>query len=195
MKVDEPDLGGTYTYADYYAWRWEEMVELIRGKIVKMSPAPGSRHQRVVMNLSGLLWSSFRGHRCQVFTAPFDVRLPLKRSDTNDQQIVNVVQPDICVVCDPEKIDERGCLGAPDWIIEVLSQSTSRKDLRDKFDLYEEAGVREYWVVHPQEGTILVYVLDKSGKYVGSAKPFVRGDVVRSGSTGIALSLDEIFSE
>src|SRR6218665_1287708 len=138
MKAEEPDLSGTYSYADYLNWQWDDMTELIRGKIFRMSPAPGSLHQRVSGNLFGLLWNQLKGKPCQVFSAPFDVRLPVKWKK-NDRDITTVVQPDLCVICDPSKIDERGCLGAPDLIMEILSRHTSTKDVRDKFDVYEEA--------------------------------------------------------
>jgi Uma2 family endonuclease len=170
------------------------MAELIRGKIYKMSPAPTSKHQKVVGNLFGLLWSSLRGERCQVFTAPFDVRLPISPKMKGDKDITTVVQPDVCVVCDPAKIDERGCIGAPDWIIEVLSPNTTSKDLREKFSIYEEAGVKEYWVIHPQEQTVLVYTLNKEGKYDGILQPYICTDKVRSTVLpGISIDLSEVF--
>jgi Uma2 family endonuclease len=194
MKINEPDLSGSYTYADYFGWQWGEMAELIRGKIYKMSPAPTSKHQKVVGNLFGLLWSSLRGERCQVFTAPFDVRLPISPKMKGDKDITTVVQPDVCVVCDPAKIDERGCIGAPDWIIEVLSPNTTSKDLREKFSIYEEAGVKEYWVIHPQEQTVLVYTLNKEGKYDGILQPYICTDKVRSTVlAGIFIDLSEVF--
>jgi Uma2 family endonuclease len=139
MKIEEPDLSGRYTYADYLTWQWTEMAELIHGKIFKMSPAPGSKHQKVGGNLFGILWNHLRDKKCQVFMAPFDVRLPVSSKQKSDKEIITVVQPDLCVVCDPAKIDERGCLGAPDWIIEILSRHTSSKDLREKFEVYEKA--------------------------------------------------------
>src|SRR5258705_9093510 len=135
------------------------MAELIPGKIYKMSPAPGSMHQKVSMRLTLKIGNFLEGKKCQLFSAPFDVRLPLSSKQSSDKEITTVVQPDLCVVCDPARIDNRGCLGAPDWIIEILSQHTSSKDLREKFEVYEKAGVGEYWVVHPQEQTVLVYVL------------------------------------
>jgi Uma2 family endonuclease len=105
-----------------------------------------------------------------------------------------VVQPDVCVVCDPAKIDERGCIGAPDWIIEVLSPNTTSKDLREKFSIYEEAGVKEYWVIHPQEQTVLVYTLNKEGKYDGILQPYICTDKVRSTVlAGIFIDLSEVF--
>ena len=196
MKIEEPDLSGTYTYANYLTWQLGEMKELIRGKIFKMSPAPGSMHQRVSGNIFGQLWNYLHGKPCQVFSAPFDVRLPASHRSKSDQDITTVVQPDLCVVCDPSKIDERGCLGAPDWIIEILSRYTSAKDLNEKFEVYEEAGVREYWVVHPQEQTVLVYTLNHHGKYQGILKPYVRTDKVSSSVLpGIAIDLSKVFTD
>lgn len=195
MKVEEPDLSGTYTYANYLTWQWGEMKELIRGKIFKMSPAPGSLHQQVSGNLFGLLWNYLHGKPCLVFSAPFDVRLPNAQKGKTDQDISTVVQPDLCVVCDRSKIDERGCLGAPDWIIEILSHHTSAKDINEKFEVYEEAGVKEYWVVHPQEQTVLVYTLDKQGKYQGLLKPYIRTDKISPVALpGITIDLTEVFS-
>ena len=172
------------------------MKELIRGKIYKMSPAPGSAHQRVAGNLFGPMWNFLQGKHCQVFMAPFDVRLPMAKKGKTDRDITTVVQPDLCVVCDPNKIDDRGCIGAPDWIIEILSPHTSAKDLREKFEVYEEAGVKEYWVVHPQEQTLLVYTLNQRGKYEGVLKPYVRTDQVSSHILpGLIINLAEVFSE
>ncbi len=194
MKVKEPDLSGSYTYADYLTWQWDEMTELIKGKIYKMSPAPGSLHQKVSGELFRQLANFLKGKRCQVFSAPFDVRLPSTRMNQADKEITTVVQPDLCVVCDPAKIDARGCLGAPDWIIEILSTNTSSKDLREKFDVYEEAGVKEYWVVHPQEQTLLVYTLSANGKYQGMLKPYIRTDRVSPLTLpDLIIELQEVF--
>jgi len=196
MKIEEPDLSGTYTYADYLTWQWSDMTELIRGKIFKMTPAPSSLHQRISGNIFGELWNYLQGKPCQVFSAPFDVRLPISKGTKGDKDIITVVQPDLCVICDVTKIDERGCLGAPDWIVEILSRHSSSKDLREKFEVYEEAGVREYWVVHPQEQTVLVYTLNKSGKYEGILKPYIHSDKVTSFTLpGLTLDLRNIFPE
>jgi Uma2 family endonuclease len=172
------------------------MVELIRGKVFKMSPAPRSRHQVVAGNLHGQLWSYLKHKKCQVFMAPFDVRLPQPKKGNTDPEIITVVQPDVCVVCDPKKIDELGCVGAPDWIIEVLSPRTSAKDLNEKFDVYEEAGVGEYWVVHPEEQTVLVYIRDASGKYQGKLKPYTRQDKLQPVTLPeLIIDLEEVFPE
>jgi Uma2 family endonuclease len=196
MKIEEPDLSGTYTYSDYLTWSLPEMVELIKGKIFKMSPAPSSTHQKISMMLTLKIGNFLTGRKCQLFVAPFDVRLPQLPNCHNDKEIITVVQPDLCVVCAPEKIDERGCIGAPDWIIEILSKHTSAKDFREKFQVYEEAGVKEYWVVHPQEQTILVYLLNSKGKYEGMLTPYIRTDHIAAITLpGLVINLEEIFPE
>lgn len=164
-SLSQLDFNGSYTYSEYLKWKFDEYVELIRGKIFPMS-APLSQHQRIVGNLYLDLGNHLRGKQCQVFVAPFDVRLPTY--DDKGGMIADtdtVVQPDLCVICDPEKVDRRGCNGAPDIIVEVLSPSTAKKDLNDKFDLYEESGVKEYWVVFPDSQAINVYLL-QNGKYM-----------------------------
>jgi Uma2 family endonuclease len=172
------------------------MVELINGKIYKMSPAPNTAHQRVAGELHRQLANYLKGKKCKVFIAPFDVRLPLSSAQIKEKDIVTVVQPDLCVICDPGKIDEKGCLGAPDWIIEILSPHTSSKDLRQKFDVYEKSGVKEYWVIHPAEQTILVYMLDATGKYVATLKPYVRGDKLTSVVLPeLIIDVEEVFTD
>lgn len=165
MKFADLDLSKRYTYADYLTWDFPERVELILGKIFRMSSAPSAGHQVLSQKLSLQMGNFFNGGNCQVYYAPFDVRLPLPPDRRKPEQIDTVVQPDICVICDPEKVDKRGCLGPPDWIIEILSPSTSRKDAKDKFDLYQHAGVKEYWLVSPADKLIYVYVLNDQGAY------------------------------
>ncbi len=161
-SLNQLDINGTYTYADYLLWKLKERVELFKGKIFAMSPAPRTNHQKVAGNLHGVLFPYFEGQKCQLFTAPFDVRLPNKR---NSKKIDTVVQPDLCIICDPKKIDDKGCIGAPDLIIEILSPGNSKKELKNKFDLYQEAGVLEYWVVHPTEKCVFVYILE-NGRFM-----------------------------
>ena len=164
-SINQLDLSKKYTYADYLTWQLDQRVELIRGKVVSMPPAPGTSHQSASGNLHGLIWNYLCNKPCKVFAAPFDVRLPLPEEQQKGDNIETVVQPDLCVICDLNKIDARGCNGAPDWIVEILSKSTAQKDLHDKFELYRHAGVQEYWVVHPNEGTVLSYHLNKGGQY------------------------------
>lgn len=166
--INQLDLNGSYTYADYLTWRFDEMVELIKGKIFRMSPAPNIIHQLISGNVFALLKNATKGTVCKTFTAPTDVRLFTKGA--NNERITTVVQPDLFVVCDPSKLDAQGCVGSPDFIIEVLSPSTSSKDLTIKFKLYEEAGVPEYWIIFPGDQIVECFLLEngiykKSGVY------------------------------
>ncbi len=165
--IDQLDLNGTYTYADYLLWQFEERLELIKGKIFKMSPTPNTRHQAIAGKLYLKIGNFFENHYCQAFFAPFDVRLPRKGQFVTDQKIYTVVQPDLCVICDESKLDERGCLGAPDLMVEILSPGNSKKEKDNKFDLYQENGVREYWLVEPADNTLYAYVLNENGIYIG----------------------------
>ena len=177
--INQLDANGTYTYADYLLWRFKEQVELLRGKLFKMSPAPREIHQRVSMYLSGELYNFFKDKTCRFYSAPFDVRIPAKGAKgMTDNQIYTIVQPDLCVVCDLEKIDRRGCVGAPDLVVEILSPSNSRKDLKDKYEIYQEAGVPEYWIVDADDKAIYRYVLE-GDTYIG-LPPVSEGDVFRS---------------
>ena len=188
--INQLDVNKRYTYADYLLWQFSERVELIKGKIFKMSPAPKVNHQRIVGRVFFQLLNSFKEKKCEVFVAPFDVRLSKKKKD---QLIKTVVQPDICVICDEKKLDERGCLGAPDLIVEILSRSTSKKDLNDKKDLYEENGVVEYWVVHPTEATLMQFVLEN--KKYRIVDIFTEGDIVKSAVLkDFELDLNEVFN-
>jgi Uma2 family endonuclease len=162
-SISQLDPKGKYTYADYLTWRFEQMVELIKGKLFILSPAPASRHQSISTKLVGLAFQYFINHKCNVYHAPFDVRLV--KDKKGDKEITTVVQPDICIVCDENKIDERGCLGSPDWIIEIISPSTAKKDYSEKFNLYQENGVKEYWIVNPDANCMHQYVLNAEGLY------------------------------
>ena len=185
------DPNKKYTYADYLTWQFKERVELILGKIFKMSPAPKTDHQIISMQLSASLSRYLQGKYCKVFAAPFDVRIA--ETDSNTDSISTVVQPDISVICDATKIDENGCLGAPDLIVEILSDSTVKRDLHEKYELYERVGVREYWIVHPRDKTIIKYTLDAEGVYQPS-RLYTLGDVLESHVLqGYCLSLDDTF--
>ena len=160
------DLNKRYTYADYVTWLDGQMRELIDGFIKTMSPAPRPAHARVNTKILWNLESIVRMNKgtCEVFTAPFNVRFP-KQGETADDKIDTVIQPDICVVCDLSKLDYRGCCGAPDMIVEILSPSTTKKDITEKFVLYETSGVKEYWIVYPMDKVIHVFLLQENGKY------------------------------
>jgi Uma2 family endonuclease len=146
-----------FTYGDYRRWPDERRWELIGGEVYDMSPAPTRIHQATVVELARQIGNFLLDTPCEVYVAPFDVRLP--RADEADDQVDTVVQPDIAVICDPQKLDDAGCRGAPDWIVEVLSPRTAAKDQRQKRDAYERAGVQEYWLVHPTDRTLMMYRL------------------------------------
>lgn len=168
------DLTKQYTYSDYLLWQFSERVELIKGFIKKMSPAPSRNHQTIVKNVAITFANILNKTPCNFYFAPFDVRLPIlsKRSETT------VVQPDLCIICDENKLDDKGCNGAPDLIVEILSPNNSKHDVDIKFRLYEESGVQEYWIVEPGERFVLVYSL-QNDKYIGS-KPYSEGETIFS---------------
>ena len=190
MTLTDLDINKTYTYADYFKWKFEERVELIKGRIFKMSPAPNRRHQDLTGDIFNNLYNYLKGEKCKVYVAPFDVRLPRKSKE--DRDIITVLQPDICVICDSEKLDDRGCIGAPDLVVEILSPGNNSKELKNKYEVYEESGVREYWVVSPQDQTFTVYKL-VNGSFQAS-RIMVEGDVVRSVAIeGFSLDLSDLF--
>lgn len=147
-----------YTYAEYKRWPEGARYELIDGTVFDMSPAPGMTHQKVSMNLSKEIANFFEEKPCLVFCAPFDVFFP--DEDEKEEDIKNIVQPDISIICDESKLSEKGCTGAPDVVIELISPSTASHDQIAKLRLYEKYGVREYWIVHPIDRIVWKYVLE-----------------------------------
>lgn len=190
-QFSDLDPEGYYTYADYMLWQFQERVELIKGKIFKMSPAPNTLHQKISISLASIIFVHFKPHHCQAFAAPFDVRLPVK--DKKGRQST-VVQPDLCVICDESKLDEQGCNGAPDWVIEILLPGNSRFEMREKFRIYEEAGVREYWMVHPVEKYLLPYILNEAGQYSGLAPAGEEDQLIPHIFPDLVIDLKEVFS-
>jgi Uma2 family endonuclease len=191
-SIDDLDFSKTYTYADYYSWRFEERLELIKGKIFRMSPAPGANHQTIALNIAGELNHFLKNKTCKVYVAPFDVRLV--RNEKSDGKVKTVVQPDVCVICDLAKLaDPRSCLGAPDLVVEILSPGNNKKEIKIKYDLYEEFGVKEYWVVYPNEQSLLKYVLI-DGKFVNEGRALTFGDKITTPILpGFELALDDVF--
>ena len=189
-NIDQLDLvNGIYTYADYLMWKIKDRLELLKGKIFQMG-APSLTHQTVSMNFSRLLSNYFYKTPCKLFAAPFDVRLAKKGE--KDNEVYTVVQPDLCVICDADKLDERGCWGAPDLIIEILSLGNSKKEIRNKYELYQEAGVREYWVIRPDNKEITQFVLE-NGQY-RTLPPIVEGDLIHSTIfPDLSLQTEDIF--
>jgi Uma2 family endonuclease len=153
--------GEHHTYTDYLGWPEEVRYELIDGTAYAMAPAPTRVHQEFVLQIAHQLVDALNGTSCRPFIAPFDVRLP--HGQEADDAVDTVVQPDVSVVCDPSKLDERGCRGAPDWVVEVLSPTTASHDLIIKRRAYERAGVREYWLVHPTDRVVTVYIRGEQG--------------------------------
>jgi Uma2 family endonuclease len=183
------DLTKSYTYFDYLSWKFQERVELLRGKVFNMSPGPASKHQRLSGKIAIPLFNYLANNPCEVFYAPFDVRLI---KGTDDKEVKTVVQPDICVICDQSKIDERGCNGAPELVIEILSPGNSNKEMKNKFEVYEEAGVLEYWIVDPEKEVVFQYVLEHG--IFTNHRPLVKEDILESTViAGFRLDLNTIF--
>ncbi len=156
----------TYTYGDYEKWPDDQRWELIDGVPYDMTPAPSRKHQEILGELYLQFANYLKHKRCQVYLAPFDVRLP--KGAEAEEMVNTVVQPDLTVVCDPAKLDDKGCSGAPDLVVEILSPHTAAKDMKIKLALYERVGVREYWLIQPLDKTVMVFSLNENGKY---AKP------------------------
>ena len=191
-SLDDIDVSLTYSYANYLTWLFDDRVELLNGKLFKMS-APSPLHQEVSANLSSVLHTYLKGKPCKVYYAPFDVRF-FKESKA-DKDIYTVLQPDICVICNRDKIDKRGCIGAPDLVIEILSPGNNKKELINKYSIYEEFGVKEYWIVSPGEKTLLKYTLNMHGKYQPSKLFTLSEKVYTEILPGFELDLDEIFED
>ena len=186
-----PDLNGFYTYADYLRMKLKGRWELIRGVLIKMS-APRDPHQAAVQALAGDLRTLLKREKCTARVAPYDVRLfaDVEGRDTT------VVQPDVCVICDRAKITSRGCYGAPDLVIEVLSPSTAKKDRVVKTPLYDQAGVREYWIVDLELKRIEQRVLPDGGRIYPLPTLYHRGDeVVSAVVPSFRVSVSELMDE
>ncbi|MFT6147614.1 MAG: Uma2 family endonuclease [Saprospiraceae bacterium] len=193
-SLNQLDFNKKYNYSDYILWQFQERVELLKGKLFPMA-APNVNHQRISSNLHLELGLFLRNKQCDLFAAPFDVRLPLSSSKVTDDKIDTVIQPDLCVVCDENKLTKQSCVGAPDLIVEILSPGNSRREMKDKFELYEEAGVLEYWVIDPERKAVFVYHLDKNtDKYVAQLPTLTDEDVLESRIfEGLKVELSDVF--
>lgn len=159
----QPNETSCYTYRDYQAWPDDERWELIEGRAYAMTPAPGTAHQRTAVELTRQIANFLVNRPCELFTAPFDVRL--LEGDETDEEIATVVQPDISFICNGSKIDEKGCRGAPEWIIEIVSPSTAATDHIHKLALYERHSVEEYWILHSTDRVVTLFRLTEDKTY------------------------------
>lgn len=167
-----------YTYDEFLQLTEDtERAELIEGKIYSMAPAPSRIHQKIIMELSARFYNYIESNNglCEVYPSPFDVFLT---NDENLDNCKNIVQPDISVICDKNKLNDKGCIGAPDMIIEVVSPYNPNNDYIRKLNLYDQYKVREYWIVNPMEETILVYKLDKNNQYA-APKVYTFKDIIK----------------
>jgi len=182
-----------HTYADYLTWSDIQRAELVNGTAyVRELPAPSRLHQEVVREMLFQLRCALDGKSWSIQVAPFDVRLP--RADEPDGDIDTVVQPDVLIVCDRTKFDERGMRGAPDWVAEVLSPSTASHNQTVKLPVYERAGVREAWFVDPRNRTLMIYRLD-GGRYARPAILELKGQTSLSAIPGLHVDWDRLLSQ
>jgi Uma2 family endonuclease len=159
------DFNKRYSYADYLTWMDDVRRELHDGFIKLMTPAPSRKHQDISTNFMRIFSVFLYKKECKLYHAPSDVRFPKDKKSKADKQVYTVLQPDLFIVCDLSKLDDRGCMGAPDLIIEIISPKNPKRDLKDKFEIYQQHGVREYWIVNPNDENVNVFVLDQKGKY------------------------------
>jgi Uma2 family endonuclease len=192
-QFNELDASLTYSYANYLNWLFPERVELIAGRIFKMSPAPSSFHQVITGKIYRRLGNFLERQSCKVFISPFDVRFP--KESKADKDVFTVLQPDICIICDKSKIDARGCIGAPDLVVEVLSPGNTRMELLNKYRVYEEFGVKEYWVVSQSDQSILIYTLNEMGKFQPSKIFTLSEKITSTVLPGFELALDDVFED
>lgn len=187
--MPSPQEKEKYSYKDYLGWPEDERWEIIDGTAY-MQAAPSRIHQEISGELHRQFANYLQGKPCRVYHAPFCVRLDVEKDD-ND--IKNVVEPDITVVCDSSKLDERGCKGSPDMIIEILSPSTGKKDKVIKFNKYEKAGVKEYWILEPDQKLVSVFLLQSTGRY-GRPQMYTDEDQIKvSIFPDLTIELNTIF--
>jgi len=192
-QFNELDVSLTYSYANYLNWLFPERVELIAGKIFKLSPAPSRAHQEVAGRIFLKIGNFLEGKQCKIYSAPFDVRFP--KESKADKNVYTVLQPDICVICDKSKLDARGCIGVPDLVVEILSPGNTKTELLHKYRIYEEFGVKEYWVVSHGDQSILIYTLNEMGKFEPSKIFALSEKITSTVLRGFELALDDVFED
>jgi len=187
-----PESEKDFTYGDYSLWPESERWELIEGIAFDMSPEPSRQHQFILTEIIGQIYNLLSESPCEVYCSPFDVRFP-DYFEQKESEVSTVVQPDLVVVCDKEKLDDKGCVGAPDLVVEILSPSTMSKDLHQKFSLYEKHGVKEYWVISPGDKVLFRYKLSTEGKYF-EPEIYGKSDVLNSDIINIfKIELKRVF--
>lgn len=187
-----PAEAARYTFADFLTWGEDERIELVDGEAIMMAP-PSTAHQFISGELFRQLANYLEGKKCRAIPAPFAVRLFEQEGDS-PEDVKTVVEPDISVVCDREKLDKQGCKGAPDLVMEILSPSTQRHDRLVKLDLYQRAGVREYWIISPEERTAQVFLLENG--LLLPHEVYGKEDVAKVNVLdGCFVELSKVFSE
>ena len=182
-----------FTFADSLTWDEDERIEIINGEAFMMA-APSRIHQEICFEIGRQLGNYLEGKQCRIYPAPFGVRL-FEQDGDSPENVDTVVEPDISVVCDRSKLDQYGCKGAPDLIVEVLSPSTQRHDQLVKLNLYQQAGVREYWIVDPENRTVRVMV-QVGGGILQVHEVYGRDDVAKVNVLdGCFIELSKVFSE
>ncbi len=186
-----PKFEQKYSYANYLTWDESERWEILDG-IPYMQASPSRRHQEISLSLLMKFANYLEGKSCKVYHAPFCVRLDESK---NDYEVKDVVEPDITIVCDASKLDENGCKGSPDMIIEIISPSSGKLDKIIKFNKYEKAGVKEYWIVEPELKLLSVFRLTSNGSY-GRPEMYSDEDTVKvSIFSDLEIDLKRIFEE
>lgn len=181
-----------YTFADYLVWEENEHIELLNGELIMMAP-PSTRHQLISGELFRQLANFLEGKKCRVFHAPFGVRLFEEKND-KPENIQTVFEPDISVICDLNKLDKYGCKGAPDFIIEILSPSTQKHDRIIKLQQYQRAGVKEYWIVSPEDETVQIFLLDNTQNILFPVELYEKNDIAKVNVLeGCFIELKKVF--
>ena len=181
-----------HTYADYLTWSRDYGDELINGTAYVREPSPSFSHQGIVLELGRQIANALEGKPFRACIAPLDVRLP--KSTEEDDQVDTVVQPDVFIVCDLQKVDARGVRGAPDWLAEVLSPGTARHDRHRKLPVYERAGVREVWLIDPIHRRLTLYRLE--GERYGRATLLeLKGKTPLTAVPGVTIDWDTVLDK
>jgi Uma2 family endonuclease len=193
MGLPARKMDRRYTYADYRTWPDDERWELIDGVAWNMSPAPNRRHQGLLGELYAQVVNGVKATACRLYLAPFDVLLP-DSADQREDDVACVVQPDLTGICDASRLTPRGCFGAPDWVVEIISPWTMKKDLHEKFVLYERNGIREYWLIDPASRTLQVYRMGPAGRYGEAEILEENAEIACPLGDGIVVHLAELFA-